>query len=64
MKFEKWLKIGQKQSWIGKPHCSTHDDFLSEEEMQEFEEGDPCIAVVRLYESKQQKNDVEGDKDE
>jgi len=61
MRFDKWLKIGQKQNWIGAVHCSTHDAFLSDEEAIEFEEGDPCIAVVRLYESKEQRIDVEGE---
>lgn len=62
MKFDKWLKIGQKNNWIGKIHCSTHDFYLTEEEEKEFEEGDPCISVVRLYESAEQKTQAEGER--
>ena len=63
MDFSEWLKIGKDNDWVSDPVCDTHDGLpLSESEWLEFEEGDPCIHILRLYEDKQQKIDVEGSK--
>lgn len=40
--------------------CETHDGVpMSASEEKEFEDGDPCIHIVRLYESTDIKRDVE-----
>jgi hypothetical protein len=58
--FEEWLRIGLRNAWGGPPVCYTHDGLpLSEAEDEEFSEGDPCIHIIRLYESGQHKKDVE-----
>lgn len=47
-----WLRNGIERGWISDPYCNTHDggdQYMSEEEVQEWEDGgDPCCHVVRL----------------
>ena len=58
--FEEWLRIGMRNAWSGPPVCYTHDGLpLTEAEDEEFSEGDPCVHIIRLYESGQHKTDVE-----
>ena len=60
MSFEEWMKIGLAKSWCGPPVCYTHDGLpMSEEEEAEFEEGDPCIHVIRMYESEEHRHSIE-----
>lgn len=32
---------------------------MNEEEEEEFQEGDPCIAVIRLYDDAEHKKSIE-----
>jgi hypothetical protein len=51
MTFNEWLKIGMDNKWCGPAVCETHDGLpISEAELDEFEESDPCIHIIRLYE--------------
>ena len=61
MDFEEWMKIGYDNGWVGPSVCSTHDGIpMTYDEELEFEEGaDPCIHVLRLYEDKEVKLEVE-----
>ena len=60
MTFDEWMKIGLESGWCGPPVCYTHDGLpMSEEEETEFEEGDPCVHVIRMYESEEHKQSVE-----
>ena len=60
MDFEEWLRIGIENGWAGPPVCYTHDGLpTSEAEDTEFEESDPCIHVIRLYDDADQKEGVE-----
>lgn len=60
MDFEEWLKFGFDQGWCGPELCETHDGLpLSEAEAEEFEEGDPCIHIIRLYADLETKKAVE-----
>ena len=61
LSFDEWMKLGVDNNFVGPPVCSTHDGIpMSLEEEQEFEEGnDPCIHVVRLYETSDVKTAVE-----
>jgi len=64
MEFSEWLQIGRDNDWVSESVCETHDGVpMSEAEWAEFEEGDPCIHVLRLYESKEHKIAVEGKND-
>lgn len=58
--FDVWMETGIRKGWVGAPICYTHDGLpMSEEEEQEFEEGDPCIHVLRLYDSEETRLKVE-----
>lgn len=61
MDFEAWLQFGIDNGWAGPPVCETHDGLpMSQEEETAFESGeDPCIHVLRLYESPEDKAGVE-----
>jgi hypothetical protein len=61
MDFEDWLKIGYDNGWVGAPVCDTHDGVpLTASEEKEFEEGtDPCVNILRLYSTVEEKMEVE-----
>ena len=60
--FDDWMAHGIKMGWAGPPVCYTHDGLpMSEQEDDEFQEGDPCIHIVRLYEDSEHKSAVEKD---
>ncbi len=60
MSFDEWLHIGLERGWCGPPVCSTHDGIpMSEQEEAEFDEGDPCVHIIRLYEDEEHKTAVE-----
>lgn len=63
MTFDDWIEQGYAQGWVGPPVCETHDGTpMSEEELLEFQEGgDPCIHILRLYEDKSSKEQIEND---
>lgn len=63
MEFSDWLQIGRDNHWVSKAVCETHDGVpMSQAEWNEFEESDPCIHILRLYESKEHKEEIEGNK--
>lgn len=59
--FDEWIQEGIKQGWCGPPVCYTHDSFpISEQEDEEFGDGgDPCMHMIRLYESLEHKKAIE-----
>lgn len=60
MEFEEWLAYGIEKGWTSPAVCSTHDGIPStHEEDEEFENGDPCLHILRLYESPEVKAAVE-----
>lgn len=61
LSYDLWLEVGLRRGFIGPPVCSTHDGTpMTEEEDLEFcEGGDPCIFVIRPYESEEHKKNVE-----
>lgn len=60
MEFEEWLKIGIKNAWCGPAVCFTHDGLpTTQAEDEEFDNGDPCIHVIRLYDDPTVKTAVE-----
>lgn len=60
MTFDEWLAFGYKNGYCGPDVCQTHDGLpTTASEDAEFEDGDPCIHIVRLYESTDVKRDVE-----
>jgi hypothetical protein len=60
MDFNEWLKYGMDHNWCGPAVCETHDGLpMSNEEDEEFWESDPCIHILRLYESEEHGKAVE-----
>ena len=58
--FDEWMAIGITNGWCGPPVCYTHDGVpMSEYEENEFEESDPCLHIVRLYEDDEAMRAVE-----
>jgi hypothetical protein len=54
MNFDEWIKLGIEKGWCGPPVCYTHDGLpLSASEDEEFNDGDPCVHIIRMYESKE-----------
>jgi len=50
MTFDDWLRQGMERGWCGPAVCSTHDGTpTTEAEDDEFETGEPCLHIVRLY---------------
>jgi hypothetical protein len=50
MDIAEWIGIGVANKWCTEVTCQTHDGVkLTDEEEQEFETGDPCIPVVRIW---------------
>jgi hypothetical protein len=51
MDVHEWLQVGIKAGFCSEPVCQTHDGVpMTPEESEEFETGDPCIPIVRLWE--------------
>lgn len=48
-----WLELGIARGWCTPVVCQTHDGpALTEFETWQFDEGDdPCVPVVRLWET-------------
>ena len=58
--FDAWLAIGYKNGWVGAPICYTHDGLpTTSQEDEEFDEGDLCINILRLYYDENEKRGVE-----
>jgi hypothetical protein len=51
MTFDEWIKTGYDLGYCSPPVCSTHDGTpTTATEDEQWEEGDdPCLHVVRLY---------------
>jgi hypothetical protein len=57
---EEWIEYGLKNGWCGPPVCYTHDALpTSADEDEEFEDGDPCITVIRMYDNGEMKKQIE-----
>ncbi len=59
--FDEWVKLGVSNNFIGPPICSTHDGIpMTQQEEEQFEDGDdPCIHILRLYDTIETKQSVE-----
>lgn len=61
MDFDSWARIGYQAGWCSPPVCFIHDGvpMTASEDEQVDNGGDPCVHVVRLYESPDQKKGCE-----
>lgn len=57
MTFEEWVLYGVNRGYCTDVSCYTHDGFiLTEEENAEFDEGgDPCVPVLRVWNTTEQQ---------
>lgn len=60
---EEWLAHGWQQGWCSPPVCAVHDGIpYSPEEDDAMDGGDdPCVHVLRLYETTEQRLAVEAE---
>lgn len=50
MDFDEWLRMGMEKGWCGPAVCQTHDGTpTTADEDEEWETGDPCLHILRLY---------------
>lgn len=61
MDFEMWLSIGREHGYCSMPVCNTHDGVpQTAGELELWDNGDdPCVHVIRLYESPEQMAEAE-----
>lgn len=59
-KLKEWLEVGLDNGWCSPIVCYTHDGLpTTENEDRFFQENDPCIHIIRLYEDSSVKLAVE-----
>ena len=58
---ELWLQIGMDNGFISNVVCELHDGTpISKQEDDDFELNlEPCLNIVRIYESKEHKKQIE-----
>jgi hypothetical protein len=50
MTLDEWMAYGLAAGWVGPAVCYTHDGLpTTVDEDEEFETGDPCLHILRLY---------------
>jgi len=60
--YNEWLQAGLRAGYCGPAVCYTHDGLpLSNDEEEQFEEYEPCIHIIRLYEDEEMKSRIERD---
>jgi hypothetical protein len=61
MDFDTWAKVGYQNGWCSPPVCYSHDGVpMTATEIEELDTGEePCLHVIRLYESMDQKKGCE-----
>jgi hypothetical protein len=61
MDFDTWAKVGYEAGWCSPPVCYSHDGVpMTATEIEELDAGEePCLHVIRLYESMDQKKGCE-----
>lgn len=58
--FDEWLRVGIQMGWCGPGVCYTHDGVpTTASEDEQFETGDPCVHILRLYPDLRTKKEVE-----
>jgi hypothetical protein len=60
MTYDEWIALGITNGWTGPAVCYTHDGLpTTQAEDEEFEMGDPCIHILRLYDDAEVKQAVQ-----
>jgi hypothetical protein len=58
---EEWLEIGLQAGFTSPPVCMNHDGFPTTitEDAEMLDGSDPCVFLMRLYESEEHKEAIE-----
>ena len=58
---EEWLEIGLKAGFTSPPICMMHDGLPTTitEDAEMLDGSDPCVFLMRLYESPEHKEAIE-----
>lgn len=58
--FYEWMQEGIAKKYCGPPICYTHDGLpMTEEEENHWSFGDdPCITIIRIYESHEEADEI------
>jgi hypothetical protein len=61
MTYDQWLEIGLRAGWVSPPVCASHDGLPTSitEDAEYIDGSDPCMFVMRAYESPEHKEAVE-----
>lgn len=61
MEYHDWVSYGMEKGWIGPRICAIHDGLpMTEEEEEYMDEGhDPCVPVYRIYDSDEERVNIE-----
>ena len=60
MNYHEWQALGIENNWCGPAVCYTHDCLpLSLDEEEEMWHGDPCIHIIRLYDTPEHGKEIE-----
>lgn len=59
--FDDWLRYGYGKGWCGPDVCYAHDGLptTAQEDASWDDGGDPCVHIIRLYDSVETKVAVE-----
>lgn len=57
LNFMEWLNYGTEHNFCGTFVCYNHDGVPMTPEEEQDEE--PCVPIIRIYDTVKQKNDVE-----
>lgn len=59
--FDQWMEIGLRAGWVSPPVCASHDGIPTSitEDAEYMDGSDPCLFVMRTYESEEHKEAVE-----
>jgi hypothetical protein len=61
LSLEEWLEIGLKAEFVSPPVCMMHDGLPTTitEDAEMLDGSDPCVFLMRLYESPEHKEAIE-----
>jgi hypothetical protein len=62
MNYNEWIDVGVEEGWCGPAVCYTHDGLptsMKEDVVNDLDGEYPCIHIIRLYESIEQKLEIE-----
>lgn len=61
LSFDQWLEVGLRAGYVSPPVCYMHDGLPTTitEDAELIDGSDPCIFVMRAYESEEHREAIE-----